>query len=190
MTNPYVTEEAAKKLCIQIFNDAMKRWNDFCQENYPQYVAKTQLTPDVIIWKKIGFRTAGKTGYVISRQRKIFNITMNTNYLWSKDANEFIDSTLRHEIAHAVANLFNGSWGHDKTWKVVARVIGDSGERCHNYATPENIPAGKSSKRVRTTFVCPTCGTEFHLTPLMIKRCSAGDYRCRHCKTGMETFVK
>ena len=190
MINPYMTEAAAVELTKQIFADAMNRWTEYCKENFPELVAKTMLNDNVIIWKKIGYNTAGRTSYVTVQGKRIYEIVMNINYLYSKDVNKFIDSTVRHEIAHVIANLCDKrSWGHDKVWKTVARVMGDSGERCHNYAIPDNKPVATSAARRKTKFVCPNCGTEFELTPLMIKRCASGRYYCRKCKTNMSEFV-
>lgn len=189
---PYMTEAEAKLFAAQIFQDAMNRWTEFCTVNYPHKVASTKLSERVVVWKPIGRNTAGQTHKTrVMGDKHMYTIVMNTNYLYSKDVREFINSTLRHEIAHAVANMFNpNSWGHDKTWKAIARVMGDSGERCHNYSLPENIAARKVTPgRMRTKFVCPHCGAEFDLTPLMIKRCNAGGYCCKHCKTDMKEIV-
>jgi predicted SprT family Zn-dependent metalloprotease len=59
-----------------------------------------------------------------------------------------VAETFLHELAHAVAP----DAGHSIKWQLLARSIGSTGERCHEYAsmTPER-------KLIAT---CATCGAE------------------------------
>jgi ribosomal protein L37AE/L43A len=71
---------------------------------------------------------------------------------------------------------------HKKTWKFIARILGDDAERCHDYAEPENKPERTVTKRTsRIKHVCPCCGTVVMLTPLMTERIKAGNHRCSKC---------
>lgn len=42
----------------------------------------------------------------------------------SLDPTTQIDETVRHEVAHVVAGLRYGTWGHDTAWKNVMRTLG------------------------------------------------------------------
>jgi predicted RNA-binding Zn-ribbon protein involved in translation (DUF1610 family) len=88
-------------------------------------------------------------------------------------------------LAHIITYAYNKTMKHDKLFKTVAKIIGDDGNRCHNYATPENKPASVRKTYERKPFTCPNCGTVHYLTPLMQKRCAAGGYAC---KCGLPTY--
>lgn len=185
MMKPFITTEVATEIANTTFNKAMNEWRNFVASQRNGNVARyNSLTPSIITWKKMGFRAAGKT--LIYTTGRI-EIVMNINYLYSKDAKKFISNTLRHELAHALSWKYNQTCGHDKTWKNIARVIGDDAERCHDYAAPMNKPVKNTVRKVRERkkFVCPKCGTVHNLTPLMQKRCAAGGYAC---KCGMPTY--
>lgn len=189
---PYVTEEIARVMAKEVFADAMNRWTEYWRaRNRFDIIKDTVITEEIVCWRKIGFRMAGRTSKQIIRGKKIFGIEMNINYLYSSSAVEFIKSTLIHEMAHVIANKYNDSWGHDKTFKLVAQIMGDDGSRCHNYATPENKPqrATVSKKRERKAFTCTKCGCVHNLTPLMQKRCAVGGYQCK-CGEPTYKFVK
>ena len=190
---PYVAESTAKRMCNKVFAEAMTSWetavrnSQFSKAKQDEILAKTKLTADCITWRKMGFRAAGATigntqrkdGKVVERK---VNIEMNINYLYSKDAKTFVNKTTRHELAHALAFLYDGSLDHKNTWKFVAKILGDDAERCHDYAEPENKPERTVTKRAsRIKHVCPCCGTVVMLTPLMAERIKAGNHRCSKC---------
>jgi predicted SprT family Zn-dependent metalloprotease len=182
-TVPYVSLEAAQVKSKKVFDDAMSRWNKFANDNITLHQRKAMnvmLNNVVISWRKVGFNAAGRASVI----RNIGELTMNINYLYSKDANEFIDKTLRHELAHIITYAYNKTMKHDKLFKTVAKIIGDDGNRCHDYATPENKPARVRKTYERKPFTCPKCGRVHNLTPLMQKRCAAGGYIC---KCGLQT---
>jgi predicted SprT family Zn-dependent metalloprotease len=189
MTKQYVTVDEAKAEATRVFNETMKKWNAFCAKNGVK-VNTAAFSANMICWKKFGFRTAGRATRVGSFN-PILGIEMNTNYLYSADACRFIKDTLVHEIAHCIAFQYDGSWGHDKTWKTVARILGDDAARCHDYATPSNKPvkATVTRTRKRTKFVCNKCKRIHNLTDLMISRCKKGGYSCQ-CGNSTENFVK
>jgi hypothetical protein len=49
------------------------------------------------------------------------------------DAEKF--NTVSHEFAHIVDAVLNGSTNHGPRWKRLHRLMGGTGERCHNYDT-------------------------------------------------------
>lgn len=132
-----------------------------------------------IIWKKKGFGAAGCFTY--NKTTGECHIEMNINYLYSPDAMKFIVATTKHELAHAATYKLFKTCNHDKAFKYMAICMGDDGERCHDYRTPEN-----STKK---NFACP-CGTTFSLTPYRINKAKTGVYFCSKCKTNLKEFVK
>ncbi len=107
---------------------------------------------------------------------------MNTNFLYSKDAEEFIKSTTLHELAHLICLRLFKELNHNVRFKNVARVLGDDGERCHNYAFPDNKP--ERSKKKYYTVVCP-CGEEHVLSEKVYEATIAGKYLCKTCKRNL-----
>ena len=55
-------------------------------------------------------------------------ITLSVTYCLKASKEEIVD-TILHEIAHAIVGPKHG---HDATWKMVARRIGCTAERCHH----------------------------------------------------------
>jgi predicted SprT family Zn-dependent metalloprotease len=62
---------------------------------------------------------------------------------------EEIENTILHEVAHAIAGL---DAGHGPRWRMIARDIGCSAERCADM--PESMPKG------RYEATCSECGAE------------------------------
>lgn len=186
----YMTLDEARQISVETFKLGMKRWEEYCKKNLMKSHVNSSvrpLTSDIICWRKMGFQRAGVCSYVKRVGITQITIEMNINYLSSKDARKFAELTMLHELAHALAYVFNGSFGHNKTWKAICKIIGGSGERCHEYATPENQPIKKSQKK---TFVCPVCGETHTLSPLLQRRAKTGKYLCAKCNTNLKVFVK
>lgn len=188
---PYVSVDDATMILGTVFAQAIKKWKTFSKDYDKKHGTniynRTILQENIFRWKKIGFRCAGRACRQGTGVNANLYIEMNTNYLYSKDANDFIQSTPLHELAHVIAYLIDGSWGHDKTWKAVARVLGDDGSRCHNYAAPENKP--KKNDPVFRKFQCPNCGNTVILTEKQVARYSKPGYACKcGCKT--TKFIK
>lgn len=55
--------------------------------------------------------------------------------LCKENVEDFINSTVPHEVAHLVAYKVFGDDGHGKGWKSVMRALGLDPERCHDYDT-------------------------------------------------------
>lgn len=126
-----------------------------------------------IRWKKFGFHVAGRCYY------KDDYIEMNINYLNSPDAEKFVKNTTIHELAHSVAYRIFQSPGHDYYWKHIAMIMGDDGNRCHDYAQPTNCK--------RKQYNC-TCGATIDLSPLQVKRAKLGKYVCSTCKKNLKSM--
>jgi len=84
-------------------------------------------------------------------------------------ADETIDDTLLHEIAHA---LVGKTHGHDQVWQAQAVALGCSGRRCHDvqFTPPRYIVTCDKACWVTTAerrqrgAVCRTCHGQVHYT--------------------------
>lgn len=133
----YITLEVAKERSFMIAKSA---YDKFIQEVPAWLKNRKNGIPDFpsIVWKKKGYKLAGTTRYEYGG----VVIEMNINFLHSESAEEFIKYTMLHELAHAINYYYNG-YHHDNQWKMIARLLGDDGNRCHNYKLPDNKPARK-----------------------------------------------
>jgi predicted SprT family Zn-dependent metalloprotease len=172
MATMYVSVEVAEKMGQEVLD---KAFNEFMEHHYEKncflkpkrnmFSMVTVLRKPTIVWKKKGFGVAGTAH---SRENKI---EMNLNYLTSPDAMRFIKNTMVHELAHII-NSYYGGRNHDKQWKYIARLLGDDGERCHDYRTPENKPIKKTYQ-----LKCEKCGKVYDVTAYRYNRYQS--YRCR-----------
>lgn len=188
MIKPFVSIETAKSNSHLIFIEVLMRLKAYCKEhnlNSFYDITEKYLKTTPIIWKKIGFINAGKTIKYHKHYGVNYKIEMNINYLYSKDAKDFIKLTLIHELTHIIADCYDGSFGHNKTFKMFDKLFGGKGTRCAEYSEPINAP-----KRKRIEFTCPYCGNTFKLTPYMIQKCKTGKYSCIKCHTNMVEVLK
>jgi hypothetical protein len=84
-------------------------------------------------------------------------------------ADEAIDNTLLHEIAHA---LVGKTHGHDQVWQARAVALGCSGQRCHDgqftpplcIITCDKACWVTTAERRQRGAVCRTCHGQVHYT--------------------------
>jgi len=67
-------------------------------------------------------------------------------------AEKELRDTIRHELAHIAVGPGHG---HDRTWKLTAMLLGDSGDRCHTMAVTV-----KRRERFDFELSCSCCGHE------------------------------
>lgn len=163
---PFITQAKADKYINKI---GRKAWREFKKNLTPYQRVKLGAYPP-ILWKKMGFSVAGVTYYSGNY------IVMNINYLYSKDYQEFLDGTILHELAHVISYKLYAEAGHGKTWKIIARTLGDSGDRCHTMKKPENAKARKG-----TVVVMCKCGHEHMMTERKYKKLCTQHYFCGNC---------
>lgn len=104
-------------------------------------------------------------------------IKLNPDY-YLKNAEDMIETTVPHEIAHLIARMIdpiNGG-GHGRVWKVTMMHLGLKPERCHNYDT---APARLRSA-TKYIYACEKCGTEMELGSCRHKRIQAEGKRYFH----------
>ena len=113
-------------------------------------------------------RAAGKA------DRGRHQITLNMRLL---DTPERLRSTALHEWAHILQfHLAPRSRSHGHEWKLIAKLLGHSGARCHSY----DVAAAYPERYVH--YVCP-CRKVFHLTKRMHNIIQGGSARmCGKCR--------
>jgi len=106
---------------------------------------------------KIDHRSTKRAG-AYSPRRKVIKIA---SWLFRSNSAQEVESTIKHEIAHAIdIDNFGIQYSggkrdlHGRTWKAIARAIGDDGERCYDSNTVNNDTAFKYTLRTNC------CGME------------------------------
>ena len=168
----YVELEKAVELGNAVLNEGIKRFIEQLNSN-PVFEMRAKMMgvstvppiPDVV-WKKKGFRVAGTAFPSLNK------IEMNSNYLQSPDAEKFIRNTMLHELAHIINGHFGGR-NHDNQWKFICYLIGDDGERCHDYRKPEN-----ATPKIRHELRCKSCGKVYSVTTYKYNRYRRYSCRC------------
>ena len=115
-----------------------KGWNamiDYLKSSGQSHLIHKMGKMPSIIWKKFGYRMAGRYCWCKRMFEDGFDdyIEMNINFLTVKDVNTFLRDTILHELAHCINKRVCNGNNHDKTWNFIAKKIGDSGEIYHSY---------------------------------------------------------
>jgi predicted SprT family Zn-dependent metalloprotease len=103
-------------------------------------------------------------------KRYQFNLEFNVQHI-KHEWKDMAYDTIPHEVAHLVDTLIRGKSNHDSHWQRIARTLGCSGSRTHNY---------KSTKRARKTTqhkYIAECGTEIWVSTQMHNKLQNGSRR-------------
>jgi predicted SprT family Zn-dependent metalloprotease len=105
-------------------------------------------------------------------------ISLSRHYCELNDYDE-IQSTIIHEVAHALSGKMFREYGHGKTWQFMDIHLGNNGHRCYD-SKKVNMPEGKYK------YVCLRCDFEhnFHRKP---KRQHACPKCCKEHNNGVFT---
>lgn len=177
---PYITLAEAEKRSVIERQNCFYLMNRFLQKDHIDMLTQfIYCAVPEIKWEKFGFRTAGEAWLDDNIVR------MNSNFLYSKDADKMIESTVKHEIAHIYAwHLFHEQ-NHGKNWKIIdVDVLKDDGSIYHNYSAPENKP--KNTKIIQ----CKFCGKIFHVSNYLYKSILDGDRLCNKCGNNLYYSTK
>ncbi len=145
------------------------------REKFDRFHLNKWMSFPTIIWKDIGKNSAGYAKFDDN------SITLNTNYLYSKSWNEFLNETPLHELAHLAAYKIHHVTGHCAAWKDLCHLFGLAGNRCHSFSEPENIKVRKDRKTTEWhTVYCPCM--EHKISNIRYKRMLHGEeYMCTEC---------
>ena len=115
------------------------------------------------------------------------SITVSTHPLVVEQAGiKQLKDTLRHEVAHALAILYDANASHDAGWRAWCLKVGAEPERCHNIQIKKPSQytmicsnTGKELKQVRRI-------TDYVKLHLDLQKKGSGIYTCNCCNK----FVK
>ena len=104
--------------------------------------------------------------------------------LLAANAEDFLATTVPHEVAHLVAYARHGSRirPHGPEWQAIMRHFGVAPERCHRY----DVSAVRGRSLREFDYHCSCRG--HRLSSIRHHRVLAGrDYICRHCSTTLRS---
>lgn len=135
------------------------------------------LTCDV--WMKI-FRK----GTVRAGQADVVRGQVQINSkLFTLGTQQHVRETFLHEVGHLLADYFyEASCNHDYRWVRMARLLGDTGDRCHDYDYLKS-----QRRQVRNlTYACVACGFKYPRS----RRLNTARYRCSMCGGPLRLVVE
>lgn len=157
----------------------MERWQHLLREWYAEAVALVAARIpgfkgfrfEEIRWE-VSRRASRKAGVCWSQQKRI--------WLHGAMTPEQAKSTFIHELAHLFAYWFEDPsaspwerrYNHGPVFRKWARMMGDSGDRCHNYTEVMESRRGDWAH-------CPSCKSEFKK---VWRYGNPTTYRCRRCQ--------
>jgi len=101
--------------------------------------------------------------------------------LFTLGTKEDVRATFLHETAHILANrYYERSCNHDWRWVRMARLLGDTGDRCHDYSY---LKAQRRAQRL--VYACVSCDYRYRRT----KRLDVSRYRCGRCHGALKLEV-
>jgi predicted SprT family Zn-dependent metalloprotease len=194
----YITLEEAQALANR---SCQESWDEMIriltEQGLEKVVTRIGKAPK-IEWRRM--KSSMIAGYyhfpTIPHPGKVYNLSypprwddrieMNTKYLDSKDAIQFIWDTTKHELGHCLNYRINKRKNHDAAFRAIVTAIGGDPSTYHNY---EDSEVGKPPKRQSRTEVKCKCGVVFQLTPIRMKRAAEGIYTCRKCKENLKNLI-
>ena len=131
---------------------------------------------------KVDSSLRGATAGQYSRNTHSIKINL---VLFQENFEDYIENTLPHEVAHAVArymyrDISRRIMPHGQEWKMVMRDFGKNPRRCHSYDTSS---AQSRTVRREYSYSCG-CPTPHNFTIIRHRRALNGAvYRCRKCNS-------
>ena len=125
----------------------------------------TGMHYDIRIKLGRGVREAGHAQYFRKEDR--WELVLSRAFIEDCDF-EFMDDTIRHELAHIYAGI---EAGHGHVWKSVARRFGANPNRCHDKVL---------TTRLKYVAQCGTCDEKYYRA-----RKPKGVHACSRCCNGV-----
>jgi len=157
-------------------------------ESIKHYVDKGNAIFNISMpYPKTDFSVRGTVGgkYATSSHTVMVNMV-----LFAENVNEYLTSTIPHEVAHAFQRHIYGNYNsfkrvmpHGNEWKRIMIALGKNPKRCHNYDT-SNATARTVSRDY--SYSC-NCNTPHNLTSIRHHRMQSNKavYRCVRCKAAL-----
>lgn len=146
---------------------------------YPEALGQTACPA---IRFDLGGSSAGQVQFT-RRLWRVVPVAIRFNpHIAEHNRDRFIDRTVAHEIAHAVAVLVHGrkALGHGMHWRQIMNRFGQPAERCHDY----DLSEVRIRRQRRFIYHC-ACPDEQLLSTVRHKRQQGGErrYYCRRCRS-------
>lgn len=130
------------------------------------------------VWLKV-FRKGTIRAGAATRRGKI--IELNSK-LFTIGTKQDVRETFLHETAHILADLYySRDCNHNWRWVRMARLLGDTGDRCHDY---DYLIAERKPRSL--TYVCTICNQVYHRA----KRMNTRRLRCGRCRGELRLEVQ
>ena len=123
-------------------------------------LARSEMDKNGLVdWKLDLDHAKVRAGACFFREKKI---SFSRNFIKNSNDSDIYD-TILHEIAHA---LVGPKHGHDIVWKKMAKKLGCSAKRCHNFEFSnykwirycENFCWEQRTHRRKSKLICRKCG--------------------------------
>ena len=123
-------------------------------------LARSEMDKNGLVdWKLDLDHAKVRAGACFFREKKI---SFSRNFIKNSNDSDIYD-TILHEIAHA---LVGPKHGHDIVWKKMAKNLGCSAKRCHNFEFSnynwirycENFCWEQRTHRRKSNLICRKCG--------------------------------
>ena len=141
-------------------------------------IAATHFGWKVLPAMEVSFDLKGQSAGQMQLRGKHCRLRFNP-VLMTQNYEHYLEVTVAHELAHAVAALVFGRKikPHGREWQLVMAMFGQEAERCHNY----DLSQTKIRRLQRFRYRC-AC-REHELTIIRHRRIQSGerDYLCRQC---------
>ena len=123
----------------------------------------------------------GGTGGYVTPRDNYSRVHLNPEY-FINNADEMINATTPHELAHWAEYKIYGGWErtrggkrsvHGKRWKAIMKVLGADDSRCHNMDTTHVTRKSKT----KYEYECSRCKARLTVGPVVHKKIQAGQAR-------------
>lgn len=106
-----------------------------------------------------------------------------------ENVDHYIDSTVVHEVAHAIDHEYNNGYvtkPHGRTWKMIMRALGVEPSRTHNY----NVDNAQVRVKNKFEYRCKHCGTLMTVGPSIHSKITRGQVRWhKECGKSLGSIV-
>lgn len=162
-------------------HDAAEHYWQQARQLFPKVLGQSKLPP-------IQFDLTGSSAGQVQFTRRPWRIVPTAIrfnlHIAEHNHDSFIEQTVAHEIAHAVAGLVHGrkALGHGRHWSRIMAHFGQPARRCHDY----DLSAVAVRRQRRFIYHC-ACPDEQLLSTIRHNRQQRGErlYYCRLCRTAL-----
>lgn len=133
----------------------VRECQELARQQFPEFTLSDEYLPIVFVAKG---RSVGVARFATNAfGQRVYNIEFSVDAI-QKEWNDMIGDTIPHEMAHIVDCFVHGrpQQPHGPRWKSIARRLGCTGKRTHNY----NVEKARKTKQFQYE---ATCGSKVFL---------------------------